>query len=83
MYATHRRSHIGHPIVGDATYDDGALAAAPRMMLHALELTVPLGASILTVKSRDPFPINKKGVLKPLIDFPVAGCEARLESASP
>ena len=26
---------LGHPLVGDATYDGGALARAPRLMLHA------------------------------------------------
>lgn len=33
---------IGHPIVGDKRYGDGALAAAePRLFLHARELSVP------------------------------------------
>mmetsp|Transcript_12190 Transcript_12190/g.49075 ORF Transcript_12190/g.49075 Transcript_12190/m.49075 type:complete len:243 (+) Transcript_12190:535-1263(+) len=34
--------HAGHPLVGDATYDDGPLASAPRMLLHARRLHVEM-----------------------------------------
>lgn len=47
---------IGHPLVGDATYHGGALADAPRMMLHAAELSVRLGdGSLIEATTPDPF----------------------------
>ena len=45
---------VGHPIVGDVTYDAHARAhAAPRMMLHALDLHLDLRA-LLDPRSRAP-----------------------------
>ena len=35
-------AHLGHPLLGDATYAPSAIASlAPRVMLHAFSLTVP------------------------------------------
>ncbi len=35
-------AHLGHPLLGDATYAPAPMAAlAPRVMLHAFSLTVP------------------------------------------
>ena len=52
---------LGLPIVGDATYgvDDGA----PRMMLHARTLRLPVGEEGLEVSAPDPF---RSGVLEGL-----------------
>jgi RluA family pseudouridine synthase len=45
--------HIGHPIVGDATYAD--CIVAPRMMLHAYRLVLPLKTKRLDLEAKDPF----------------------------
>lgn len=45
--------HIGHPIVGDATYADDI--DSPRMMLHAFRLTLPLKDKKLELEAPDPF----------------------------
>ncbi|GAB5036283.1 zinc metalloprotease pitrilysin subfamily a, partial [Nannochloropsis oceanica] len=50
--------HLGHPIVGDSTY--GGDTTSPRMMLHALALTLPFPAGkgpgmTLTIRTHDPF----------------------------
>ena len=54
---------LGHPLVGDATYDGGPLAGplAPRLMLHAKELQVSINCMPLdsSVKISE----NKKLVL--------------------
>ena len=61
--------HVGHPLVGDATYDDSPTAAAPRMMLHARSLVVPLGdAERLVAETPDPFVVDDAGALRPRID---------------
>jgi len=72
-------NHLGHPLVGDATYDGGALAGlAPRMMLHAMELTIPLGpGGVLQVTTPDPFP-SSAGELQPLIQVPLEQCRAEV-----
>jgi tRNA pseudouridine32 synthase/23S rRNA pseudouridine746 synthase len=44
---------IGHPIVGDALYGG---RAAPRLMLHACELTVPHPVSGAMLRLRSPVP---------------------------
>ena len=49
---------LGHPILGDRLYADGAaLAASPRLLLHAAELSLfnPDGGQRLTVASPVPF----------------------------
>jgi hypothetical protein len=53
-------SSIGHPIVGDVAYGSAALAdftrlRAPRMMLHALRLHLPLPGNHMSFASADPF----------------------------
>ena len=68
---------VGHPMVGDATYDDGPTAAAPRMMLHARSLAVPLGDARLVAETPDPFPVVD-GVLRPLVELPLG--DARIDS---
>ena len=72
-------NHLAHPLVGDATYDGGALAGlAPRMMLHAMELTIPLGPDgVLQVTTPDPFP-SSAGELQPLIQVPLEQCRAEV-----
>ncbi len=47
---------LGHPIVGDSRYGDAALRhAAPRLMLHALEIVFPLsGGGTATATSPPP-----------------------------
>lgn len=65
---------VGYPLVGDATYDDSALAAAPRMCLHAYRLVVH---GLLTAQSHDPFPIVN-GNLKPQVSFPISRCHAHI-----
>jgi 23S rRNA-/tRNA-specific pseudouridylate synthase len=72
-------SHIGHPLVGDATYDGGALAgAAPRMMLHAMELGIPLGpGSVLKATTPNPF-VAISGELQPLLQVPLKQCRAEI-----
>ena len=52
---------LGLPIVGDATY--GADDGAPRMMLHARTLRLPVGEEGLEVSAPDPF---RTGVLEGL-----------------
>ena len=52
---------LGLPIVGDATY--GADDGAPRMMLHARTLRLPVGEGGLEVSAPDPF---RTGVLEGL-----------------
>jgi tRNA pseudouridine32 synthase/23S rRNA pseudouridine746 synthase len=49
---------LGHPILGDNLYaPPDALAAAPRLLLHACELTLPhpLSGDMLTFRSPAPF----------------------------
>ena len=49
---------IGHPILGDEFYAEGAaLAASPRLLLHAhrLSLFKPTGGDRITVESEVPF----------------------------
>jgi tRNA pseudouridine32 synthase/23S rRNA pseudouridine746 synthase len=49
---------LGHPIIGDRFYADGeALAAAPRLALHAESLTLhhPTGGERVTFKAGCPF----------------------------
>lgn len=49
---------IGHPIAGDSLYGDAAArAAAPRLLLHASELTLehPSGGSALRLACAPPF----------------------------
>lgn len=51
-------SAIGHPILGDALYaDPAALAAAPRLLLHASELALdhPVTGAPLRLHSPPPF----------------------------
>eukprot|EP00741_Cyanophora_paradoxa_P009161 tig00001471_g8872.t1 len=45
--------HIGHPIVGDATYTDDR--TTERMFLHAWQLTVPMAKRELVLSTPDPF----------------------------
>ncbi|KAL0484371.1 rpusd1 [Acrasis kona] len=45
--------HIGHPIVGDATYAEDL--TSPRMMLHAYRLFLPLPSGELNIEAKDPF----------------------------
>lgn len=45
--------HLGHGIVGDVAYTGDT--AAPRMMLHAWLLKLPLAAGSVTVETSDPF----------------------------
>jgi len=46
--------HLGHPIVGDATYTNDT--ASPRMMLHALRLHLPFDhRPPITLETPDPF----------------------------
>ena len=49
---------LGHPILGDRLYATGdALAASPRLLLHAAELSLfePTGGARVTVESPVPF----------------------------
>lgn len=46
---------VGHPIVGDFTYSQGADTAPYRMMLHAHLLHIPLEPQPLQAKAGDPF----------------------------
>ena len=47
---------LGFPLVGDATYDGGRLAGvAPRLMLHAKALVLPLTGVTLEATTPDPF----------------------------
>ena len=62
---------LGLPIVGDATY--GADDGAPRMMLHARTLRLPVGEEGLEVSAPDPF---RTGVLEGL-SFQAAPAEQR------
>ena len=62
---------LGLPIVGDATY--GADDGAPRMMLHARTLRLPVGEEGLEVSAPDPF---RKGVLEGL-SFQAAPADQR------
>jgi RluA family pseudouridine synthase len=45
--------HIGHPIVGDATYANDI--ESPRMMLHAYKLVLPMKSQKLELEAPDPF----------------------------
>lgn len=59
---------LGHPIVGDASYNDNYDPAAGRMMLHAMSLCMELdgGACVdkIYAETEDPFPFVDD-VLKP------------------
>jgi len=50
-------AHIGHPIVGDALYSPPS-KPAPRLMLHALELTIP---ALEDEADTDPLPASPDG----------------------
>ena len=65
------RVALGLPIVGDATH--GADDGAPRMMLHARTLRLPVGEEGLEVSAPDPF---RTGVLEGL-SFQAAPAEQR------
>ena len=57
-------AHVGHPIVGDATYDASECARAPRMCLHAAALRAPLDDKReLRARSPAPFYIRPDGAL--------------------
>ncbi|KAI8813098.1 pseudouridine synthase, partial [Cladochytrium replicatum] len=46
----------GHPIIGDWNYEDPRTPEAPRMMLHARHLSVPMGRrGVVEVETGDPF----------------------------
>ncbi len=47
---------LGHPILGDPLYAEGAAAAHPRLMLHAEELRLTHPQSGLPLKLRAPVP---------------------------
>ncbi len=48
---------LGHPILGDPFYADGAARAAPRLMLHAqsIRLRHPVGGAWMTFRVACPF----------------------------
>ena len=48
---------LGHPILGDPLYAEGAAAAFPRLMLHSEELRInhPEGGVSLKLRARVPF----------------------------
>eukprot|EP00629_Pelagomonadales_sp_RCC1024_P003312 CAMPEP_0119271228 /NCGR_PEP_ID=MMETSP1329-20130426/7907_1 /TAXON_ID=114041 /ORGANISM="Genus nov. species nov., Strain RCC1024" /LENGTH=279 /DNA_ID=CAMNT_0007271273 /DNA_START=115 /DNA_END=951 /DNA_ORIENTATION=- len=56
------------PIVGDATYGEGRERdGAPRMMLHARALELPLDGRRLVVSTADPFPADADDVFVPCL----------------
>ena len=65
LYPQTGRSHqlrvhmlaIGHPILGDPFYAEGAALAHPRLMLHSesLRLRHPDGGRGMTFKAKTPF----------------------------
>ncbi|KAJ8605638.1 hypothetical protein CTAYLR_000124 [Chrysophaeum taylorii] len=70
--------YCGHPLVGDATYDAGPFADAPRMMLHAIDLRLPIDDhTFLHATSGDPFPIVD-GCLRPRRLVDIRSCQASL-----
>ena len=70
---------LGHPLVGDATYDGGALARAPRLMLHARALRLPLGdGRALVAATPEPFAVDARGRLHAALSVPLARCRAAL-----
>lgn len=50
---------LGHPILGDDLYAEGAaLAAAPRLLLHACAITLPHPVTAQTLSFTSPAPFN-------------------------
>ena len=77
---------IGHPLVGDATYDDCPLLAgkATRMMLHAKSLYLPFAPAkdnsltAIHAETPDPFPFDTHGILRPIIALPLEHSQAAI-----
>lgn len=47
-------AHLGHPVLGDATYGGDVSNAAPRQMLHCARLVYDAGSDVVTADSPDP-----------------------------
>merc|ERR1711871_819697 len=61
---------LGHPIVGDASYNSEYDPQSPRMMLHAQKLAIEMrdsggGHDDLQISTDDPFPFDMDGKLNP------------------
>ena len=69
---------LGHPIVGDATYNTNYDERSSRMMLHAHKLSINLGdkytPSFVEADTVDPFPMVG-GCLQPILPSYVIGRE--------
>lgn len=61
--------HLGHCIVGDYMYSKRTDTAPFRMMLHALQLIIPMKRETVSVISCDPFVPEMDNLWKPITTF--------------